>query len=71
MGKDAEMDETLDKITVEQDGISYLDVYKRQDRDSKLYEAMQPCLEKGMQLMAFSIGFSKEEIMIKNKLPIL
>ena len=24
MGKDAEMDETLDKITVEQDGISYL-----------------------------------------------
>ena len=41
------------------------------DRDSKLYEAMQPCLEKGMQLMAFSIGFSKEEIMIKNKLPIL
>ncbi len=24
MGKDAEMDEILDKITVEQDGISYL-----------------------------------------------
>lgn len=40
------------------------------DRDSKLYETMQPCLEKGMQLMAFSIGFSKEEIKIKSKLPI-
>ena len=40
------------------------------DKNSKLYEAMKPCLEKGMQLMAFSIGLSKEEIVIKSKLPI-
>lgn len=40
------------------------------DTSSKLYEAMQPCLEKGMKLMAFSIGLSQEEIVIKSKLPI-
>lgn len=41
------------------------------DRNSRLYEAMQPCLEKGMQLLAFSIGLSQEEIVIKNSLPII
>ena len=40
------------------------------DRSSRLYKAMKPCLEKGMKLMAFSIGLSKEEIVIKSKLPI-
>jgi len=41
------------------------------NRGSKLYDAMQPCLEKGMQLLAFSIGLSQEEIIIKNSLPII
>lgn len=41
------------------------------DKDSKLYGAMQPCLEKGMRLIAFSIGFSQEEIIIKKSLPIV
>jgi len=41
------------------------------DKRSKLYQAMQPCMEKGMRLLAFSIGFSHEEIVIKNSIPII